>query len=197
MPEHWAAGDTGRVWPGRSRKPSDDLVDFLQAAAAGELQEDFREVIVRAVAHRADVGYRAARDDLALQDDADPVAHLLRDLQRVRAHQDADAALRHPAEDVLDQARSARIEADHRLVHDHRLRAMEEGGAHHEALLHAVGEALDELVLPAPELEELQHLGHARADAVPIESEQAAVEAKEFSGRELLVDVRTIGNETE
>jgi hypothetical protein len=37
-----------------------------------------------------------------------------------------DAARAHAAEDVLDQARAARVEADHRLVHEHGARAMEE-----------------------------------------------------------------------
>src|SRR5262249_40379690 len=145
---------------------SDDLVDLLQAAAAGELQEHFGQMLIDTAGQRAQFVNRPARDDLPLEDDADSVAHLLRDLQRVRAHEDRDAVRRHPAEDVLDQARAARIEADHRLVDDHGLRPMEERRAHHEALLHAVREALDQLVLPARELEQLEHLADAPAHAV-------------------------------
>ena len=80
------------------------------------------------------------------------------DFERVRAHQDRDAVLAHAAEDVLDQPRAARVEADHRLVDQHRPRPVQERRAHHQPLLHAVREALDQLVLPARELEELEHL---------------------------------------
>ena len=89
------------------------------------------------------------RDDPSLQDDADAVAHLLRHFERVRAHQDRDAVLAHAPEHVLDQPRAARIEADHRLVHGDRARPVQERGAHDEPLLHAVREALDQLVLPS------------------------------------------------
>ena len=135
------------------------LVDLLQAAAAGQPQEHLGQLLRSgSPAERAQLVHRAARDDLALQDDADAIAHLLRDLERVRAHQDRDAALAHAPEHVLDQARAARIEADHRLVDEHRPRPVQERGAHDEPLLHAVREALDELVLPSRQLEELEHL---------------------------------------
>src|SRR5580765_6636469 len=122
-------------------------------------------MLVGPAGDRAELADRSLRDDLPLQDDADAIAHLLRHFERVRAHQDADAAAAHLPEDVLDQARAARIEPDHRLVDDDRARAMEERRAHDEALLHAVREALDELVLPSIDLEQFEHLLHPIVDA--------------------------------
>ena len=72
-------------------------------------------------------------------------------------------------EHVLDEARAARIEADHGLVDQHRPRAVQEGRGHGEPLLHSVGEALDELVLPARELEQLEQLA-PRASAIAVSS---------------------------
>ena len=72
----------------------------------------------------------------------------------------------HGAEDVLDEAGAARVESDHGLVHQHRPRPVQEGRAHHQPLLHPVGEALDQLALPAPQLEELEQLGDPRGKAV-------------------------------
>src|SRR5258707_238233 len=125
----------------------------------------------------------AARDDLALEDDADTVAHLLRDLERVRAHQNRDALLAHPAEHVFDEHGAARVEANHRLVDDDRLRPMQECRAHHEPLLHAMRKRFDQLVLPAPELEEFQHLAHAIADARAVEAVKGRVTTKEAARR--------------
>ena len=136
-------------------------------------------------------------DDPAPEDDADAVAHLLGDLERMGAHQDGDAALAHAAEDVLDQPRPARVEADHRLVDQHRLGPVQEGGAHHQPLLHAVREALDQLVPPPAQLEQLEHLADAGLDRGLVHAVEAAVEAQELAGGELLVDERPIGDETE
>src|SRR5439155_18994532 len=121
--------------------------------------------------HRPDFRDGSARDDPALEDDADLIAHFLRDLERVRAHQDPDAALAHLSEDIFDKARATRIEADHRLVDDDGLRAMEERGAHDEALLHAVRKAFDELVLPPAQLGQLEHLFAPRTNPGAVETE--------------------------
>ena len=48
-----------------------------------------------------------------------------------------------------------------------------------------------------PELEQLEHLAHALADAGLAEAVEAAVKAQELAGRQLLVDERPIGNEAE
>ena len=146
-----------------------------------------------AAGHRAQLVDRAAGDDLPLQDDADAIAHLLRHFEGVRAHQNRDAVLAHAPEDALDELRAARIESDHRLVDEHRLRAMQERRAHDEPLLHAVRKALDQLVLPAAELEQIEHLPHALVQAVAVHAVQPGVKAQKFSGGQLLVDVGPSG----
>src|SRR5438105_11132031 len=140
---------------------------------------------------------RPLRDDLALENDAETLTHLLRDLEGVRAHEDRDASPAHAPEDVLDQARAARVQADHRLVNGHRTRPMEKRSAHHEPLLHAVREAFDQLVLPAPQLEQIEHLVDAIHDAVAVETVESRVKLEELSRGELLVDERAIRDEAE
>ncbi len=147
--------------------------------------------------HRAQLVDRPAGDDLALQDDADAIAHLLRHFERVRAHENRDAVLAHALEDALDELRAARIQPDHRLVDEHRLRPMQKRRTHDEPLLHAVREALDQLVLPAAELEEVEHLAHPLAQAVAVHAVEPRMKAQKFSGRQLLVDVGPVGNEAE
>src|SRR5262245_45374385 len=55
--------------------PSEDLIDLLQSAAARQAQEHFGEMLRRIPFERSDLGDRAVRDDPALQDDADQIAH--------------------------------------------------------------------------------------------------------------------------
>ena len=74
---------------------------------------------------------------------------------------------------------------------------MHESGAHDEPLLHAVRKALDQLVLPAAELEELEHLAHALAKARVLEPVKAAVEPEKLAAGQLFVDERAIGNEAD
>ena len=150
-----------------------------------------------AAGHRAQLVDGAAGDDLSLQNDADAIAHLLRHFERVRAHENRDAVLAHPPEHALDELRAARIESDHRLVHEHGLRPMQERRAHDEPLLHAVREALDQLVLPAAELEQVEHLAHALVQAVAVHAVEAGVKAQKFSRGQLFVDVGPVGNEAE
>jgi hypothetical protein len=60
-----------------------------------------------------------------------------------------------------------------------------------------VREALDELVLPPSQLEELEHLAHAAGNADVLETVEAAVKSQELAGRELLVDERPVGDEAQ
>ena len=117
------------------------------------------------------------------------MAHLLGDLESVRAHQNRDTALAHAPEHVFDQSRAARIQSHHRFVHG-RLPMMEK--AHHQALLHPVGEAFDQLVLPLAQLEEIEHLVRARRRC-HYQIHATRVERQELTGRELVVDERPIG----
>src|SRR5262245_37469681 len=103
---------------GRSKygKAASDLIDLLQAAATRQLQEHRREMLVaRSARNLLDLVNRPLRDDASLLNDAHAVTHLLRDFERMRTHEDGDAALAHAAEDVLDQPRAARVESHHRL----------------------------------------------------------------------------------
>ena len=77
------------------------------------------------------------------------------------------------------------------------LRPVQERGAHHQPLLHAVREALDQLVAPAAQLEQIEHLADARLDGAVVHAVEAAVEAQELAGGELLVDERPVGDEAE
>ena len=47
------------------------------------------------------------------------------------------------------------------------------------------------------ELEEVEHLGDARLDAVAVDAVEAAVEAQELAGGELLVEEGPVGDEAE
>src|SRR5688572_21719887 len=173
-----------------------ELVDLLKSTAAGQLQKHRGEVlVVRAAGYLLHFVHGALRDDVSLLNDADPVTHLLRDFECVRAHENRDAALAHAAEHVLDQPRAARVESDHRFVHAHRLRPVEERRAHDQPLLHAVREALDQLVLPLRELEQLEHLVHAPGDLAIGHSVEARMKREELAGSELVVDERSIGDE--
>src|SRR5438128_259197 len=60
---------------------SDDLVDLLQRASAGELEKHRRQVIVDAAGLLAELVDRPTGDDSAPEDNADPIAHLLRNFQ--------------------------------------------------------------------------------------------------------------------
>ena len=83
------------------------------------------------------------------------------------------------------------------LAEEDGARPVQKGRAHHEPLFHAVRETFDQLVLPSRELEELEHVVHALIHTGVIDAVESRVKPKEFSRRELLVDVRPIGNETQ
>ena len=109
----------------------------------------------------------------------------------------ATPALAHPLEYALDQLRAAGIETDHRFIHEHRLRVMKKRSAHDQTLFHAVGEALHQLVLPATQLEEFEHLAHALRRAVAVHSVETGVKLQELARRQLFIDVRAVGDEPE
>src|SRR6267142_1471354 len=80
----------------RPRRPgSQGFLDLLQAGPAGEFEEHGGELLVLAAGQGQQLVHGAPRDDLAPEDDADVVAHLLGDLESVRAHQDGHALLAH------------------------------------------------------------------------------------------------------
>src|SRR5688500_20277685 len=77
MPRRAASAGTGRT-------SSHGLVEFLEAAAAGQLQKHRCQVVVgRASRDPPHLVDGALRDDPALLDDADPMAHLRSEERRV------------------------------------------------------------------------------------------------------------------
>src|SRR5258706_15948713 len=94
----------GCVVTRRGRSRSQHFLDLLKAGAARELEEDGGELLVLTAGQGQQLVHGAAGDDLAAQDDADAVAHLLGHLEGMRAHQDGHAPPAHEPEDVLDEA---------------------------------------------------------------------------------------------
>src|SRR5258708_30534480 len=84
-----------------------------------------------------------------------------------------------------------------RLIKEDGPRPVKKSGAEDQPLLHAVGEALDELTLPRAELEEVQHLHEAPLHGLRLEAVEAGVEAQELAGGELLVEEGPVGDESE
>src|SRR5207247_4659799 len=78
--------------------PAQHLDQLAHAGAAGELEEQLFQCRVAGAVLAAQIVDRAVRDDLAVLDDGDPVAHRLGDLEGVSAHQH-----RAPARDELSE----------------------------------------------------------------------------------------------
>ena len=57
--------------------------------------------------------------------------------------------------------------------------------------------ALDQLVLPTPELEQIEHLPNAARNQTVLEAVQPGVKTQELSGGQFFVDEWPIGNEPE
>src|SRR5450759_2425590 len=140
---------------------------------------------------------RSDTPDLPLLDDRDAVAQRLRDFERVRGHHDGVAALHVFAEQILENARRLRIEADHWLVDHHHFRSMNERARDDQLLPHPVTVALDQLVGPFLQIEQRHQLATAVLDLVAILAVQSRHEAEEFRAGQLFVDERTVGNETQ
>jgi hypothetical protein len=138
----------------------------------------------------------AARDDIAGLDDPDAVAHVLSHLERVRAHEDGAATLGELLEEILQQSRALRVEADHRLVHHDHLGLMNQCARDDELLPHAMAVRLGELVLPGREVEEPEQFVHPPLDDRALLAVERRDEAQELRAGELVVDKRAIGNES-
>ena len=67
------------------------------------------------------------------------------------------------AEQILENARRLRVEADHRLVDDDHLGPVHERARDDELLPHAVAVALDQLVAPLLEIEQREQLARRGA----------------------------------
>src|SRR6267378_2888652 len=87
----------------------------------------------------------------------------------MRAHEHGSATAHELPEDVLQQSRGLGVEPDHRLVDDDALGAMDQRARDDQLLAHAVAVRLDQLVLPARQLEYFQQLRDAPLDVVASE----------------------------
>src|SRR6185436_7710248 len=145
----------------------------------------------------AKVVHGAAGTDDAALNDRDAVAEGLRHLERVRGHNNRVPASRVLAEQVLERASRLGIETHHRLIHDDHFGLVHERARYDELLAHAVAVALDQLVTPLLEIEECQQLAATTFDLGTGLAVQARDEAQKFDTRELLVDERSVGNESQ
>src|SRR5581483_8997534 len=143
----------------------------------------------------AQLVHGAAGDELAFLDDADAVADFFGDADAVGGKKNRRAAARQSAEKILERARAARIHAHHRLVHYQDARFMEQRGADHEPLLHAVGIAFHQLVPPGAQLELFEQFGDARRQPRGFDAVELADELEKFAAAELFINERTVGNE--
>ena len=102
---------------------------------------------------------RALRDDVSVVDDRDPLRHPLGLVHVVRGEEHGDALRLVQMFDVGPELIPAlRIQAKRRLVEEQDLRRVQESPCDLETALHPAGEVLDRVVLPLPELEDLQQL---------------------------------------
>ncbi len=132
-----------------------------QHVAARDVAHEVRDVVV---GRRADeVLRRPELHDAAVAHDRDPVAEAQRLGQVVGDEDHRLARLVLQADHlVLHVAADQRVERAERLVVEHHLRVDGEGAREPDALLHAAGELVRELVRGVLEPDELQHLGGAR-----------------------------------
>ena len=154
-----AGGDRPRVGV-IGRRPSSGRAAARRpgAVAPGELEE---EVLQRPV-HLdpvAELGQGPVGQHPAPVDDPDRVGQLLGDREQVGRHQDRHArpGLRH--EQVLDDPRAPRVEADQGLVDDQDLGVVDQRGGEDHPLLHPVRVVLGQLVDVVAHLEGLDQLG--------------------------------------
>ena len=151
-----------------------------QHVAARDVAREVGDVLVR---RRADeILRRAELDDGAVAHDRDPVAEpqRLRQVVRDEDHRLARLVLE-PDHLVLHVAADERVERAERLVVEHHLRVDGERAREADALLHAAGELVGELVRAVLEADELQHLLGALVplrlgDALDLEAEGDVVD---------------------
>ena len=88
---------------------------------AGELHEDVLEIVLVGVGASLELVHRPALHQLAVHDDADSIAELLRNFERMGGDEDGIAICTVLPEHTLDEVRAFRVESDHRFVHDPKL----------------------------------------------------------------------------
>src|SRR6266542_659278 len=166
--------------------------EFAGGVLSGELEENLFQSGRSARRFGAQLGHRAQRANLPALDDSDPVAHCLRDLERVRRHHDRVTAARVLAEQILEDACRFRIQSDHWLVNNDHVRLVNERAGDDQLLPHSVAVALDQLVAPFVEIEQRQQLPASAIDVPSVLVEEPAYESEEFCAGELFIDERAV-----
>src|SRR5437762_39800 len=197
-----AAGARCAIWaggraPAKAASSAQDLGEFTDLRAARQLQEQLFEAGIAGFVLAAHVADGSRGDDLAVLDDRDLVAHRFGDFEGVRAHQYGAAATNELPENVLEQSRRFGVQPNHRLVDDDAFGAVNEGARDDQLLPHAMAVSLDQLVLPARQLEHLEELGDAALDDVAFLSIQSRHETQELGAGEFVVHERSIRNKSE
>jgi hypothetical protein len=165
--------------------------------AARQLEEQVLQAHPRRFGLLPELVHGPAGGDPSLLHDRDPVAHDLRDLECVGAHEHRSTPIHELAEQVLQQSRALGIEPHHGLIHHDQLRAVHQGAADDQLLPHAVAVRFGELVLPGAEIEDLQQLVDAPLHLRPVLAVQRRREAEELAAGELVVDERAVGDEAD
>ena len=94
----------------------------------------------------AQVFQRAATDQPAVLDDADPARQLLGNVEGMRGQKHGHALVGLAAQEVLEQADAARVQSDGWLIDDEHARLVDERGGKDGSLAHAVGIAFRQIV---------------------------------------------------
>ena len=119
---------------------------------------------------------RAERDHLAVVDDADAVAELLRLGHVVRGVEDRHPLVAEREDAVEDRPPALRVDPHRRLVEVQHLGLVQQRDADVDAPLHAAAELVDAVLLAVDEGDELQHLVDPLLERVAREPVHAAPE---------------------
>jgi hypothetical protein len=128
-------------------------------------------------------------------DDADPVAHVLGDLEDVGGEEDRRAPPGHLPQDVFDQPGRPRVEADRRLVQQEHPGIVNQGCRQGGLLAHAMAVGVDRIVAGPGQVEHAQQFLAAPRHLRSLEAVQVADKLEQLTPGELGVQVGLVGNE--
>jgi hypothetical protein len=132
--------------------------------------------------------HRARRDDAAVVDDSDAVAHLLHLAQQMRVEKHRSAARREPANDLTHVVAAHGVERRGRLVEEDQLGLAQQRGSQPEPLLHAFRERAHAILVALRQPDRLEGRGDLVVPARTRERRQLAVKGENFAcGKPALV----------
>src|SRR6266542_814022 len=175
----------------------EDVHEFAGGVLSCQAQKDLLEPGTTFSRSGAKVVHRSDRANLSVLDDADSVAHRLRDLERVCRHHYRVTAPDVFAEQIFQNPRRLWVEPNHRLVHDDDIGLVPQGAGDDQLLAHPVAVALHELITPPLEIEQRQQLAAPVFDVLAVLAVQSTDESQKLDSGELLVDERPVGNESQ